>query len=171
MKLINSVQFDCQLVDKILETDTQILISVQAVHKPLQLALCDVEPILSQHVPQIILKNDPSLLARKVLKNVPKVETGSASQTHSQSLDAPFRLEHEIPKGHHFLPRVKVEELSQVGEPSTVKVGPIGDQPCILSAEGQDKSIEVLVGEVAHILFIKASKQHVNVVTVERTKV
>ena len=94
MKLINSVQFDCQLVDKILETDTQILISVQAVHKPLQLALCDVEPILSQHVPQIILKNDPSLLARKVLKNVPKVETGSASQTHSQSLDAPFRLEH-----------------------------------------------------------------------------
>ena len=105
------MQFDCQLVYKILETHTLILISVHAIHQPLQLALRDVEPILSQHVPQITLKNDTSLSARKVLENVPKVETGSASQTHSQIFDASFRLEEEIPEGHHFLPRVKVEVL------------------------------------------------------------
>ena len=57
--------------------------------------------------------------------------------------------------------------MSWVGRSATVVVDSICDQFCILPTEGQDDSIEVLVGQVTRICRIEASENHVDVVIVE----
>ena len=79
------------------------------------------------------------------------IHVRSYIEATAQNLHGSLRPQNHCPESLHLIARVRIEESGAVCGPSIVKVGSVGDQTCVLTAEGEYDPAEVFKGKLATV--------------------
>ena len=152
------MQLRSQLICEILEADARILIAIKAEHEPLKFSLSGVEAMFSKQVPKIGCQDQTLPRPGERFKDIAHIQVRTLVQTESEGLHLPLCSNNDSHEGLYFISGVWIEESWAILSSATVVFWSISDKVGILSAKGQNQSVEVLELDESRVCSIEAAE-------------